>query len=57
MVTDAAVWAEAVAPAQSIPVVREMLRIRFERFAMRDVMVVLLFRFATAGGRHSLGMV
>jgi hypothetical protein len=43
MVTEAVVWADAEAPAQSRPVARGRLRSRFERFAMRDVMVVLLF--------------
>jgi hypothetical protein len=50
MLTDAVVWAEALAPAQSRPVARERLKSKFERFAMRDVMVVLLFGLATAGG-------
>jgi hypothetical protein len=50
ILTDAVVWAEALAPAQSRPVARERLKSRFERFAMRDVMVVLLFGLATAGG-------
>src|ERR1700692_1677112 len=43
MVTDSLVWAEALAPAPSRPVARNRLRIRLERFAMRGVMVVLLY--------------